>query len=116
MYRVVVVGRTPSPIHKSVVYSSNSNERRANLTWAEVTVLEALDYFIYTEEPWDECVERLVCGESAARLPGWGNQILVRGEALQWALETEKKQTAEKSWKVDDLAYALENSESKKVA
>ncbi len=103
----------PRPICSTVVYSTNSNWRRTELTWAEVTVLEAIHMFEYTEEPWHECLDHLVIGISAKKL-GWGGpNILIRPQMLIWAAETERRMTVESLHRLNDIARASEHVSQK---
>ena len=83
---VAVVGRRLNPIHPTVRFYTSKNRRREHLSWAEVTVLEALTMLPYTEEPWDECLDTLERGISAQKLK-WNSPI--NPDALLWAAETE---------------------------
>ena len=101
---ITVLGRPPEPIAASIEYYSCSNDRRSRLNWTEVTVLEALTWFKYTEEPWDECLERLSSGYSAIKL-GW--ELPVRGSLLRWTVETERDRTVEVEYLIDQIAAAI---------
>ena len=108
-WNISVLGRPPKPIDSSIVYHSSSNDRRASLNWTEATVLEALTWFRYTEEPWHECLERLSSGYSAIKL-GW--ELPVRPLMLRWAAETEPDMTVEIEYKIDEIAAALPDESS----
>ena len=103
-HNICVVGRPPKPIAIELQYHTNGNDRRKSLNWTEVTVLEALSWFRYTEEPWHECLEHLCNGQSAIKL-GW--DLPVRSSMLRWAAETEKDLTVESLHKIDEIATAI---------
>ena len=103
-HNICVVGRPPKPIAVELQYHTNSNDRRKSLNWTEVTVLEALSWFKYTEEPWSECLEHLCNGQSANKL-GWN--LPVRPSLLRWAAEGENDVTVETLHKIDEIAAAL---------
>jgi len=72
---VSVLGTPPKPPHPTVVYRSNKNQRRADLNWTEVTILEAVSVAWMTEEPWHECMAMFRSGIHmsylALRVSGW---------------------------------------------
>ena len=103
-HNICVVGRPPKPIAIELQYHTNSNDRRKSLNWTEVTVLEALSWFKYTEEPWHECLERLTSGYSAIKL-GWKSPV--RASLLQWVAEAENDVTVETLHKIDEIAAML---------
>ena len=100
---VSVVGKAPLPVHPTIVYHSNSNRRRESLSWAEVTVLEAVGWFQYGGEPWSECLEMLSGRASAAEA---GTSIL-RPSMLLWASEAEKGASVEAHHRIEVIADAL---------
>ena len=61
---------------KLVEFRSRSNQARRELTWAEVSVLEALRYFEYAGCGWDGCIEWVAEGFTTQRL-GLGALIRV---------------------------------------
>lgn len=101
---VSVVGNPPAAVNPSVVYQPNNNERRKELTWTEVTVLEALLSFQFTEEPWYDCLDRLCNGESANGA-AWLSPI--RPSALQRVAEAERGATVEMLHRLDEIAASL---------
>lgn len=101
---VSALGKAPRPLDPTIVYRASANERRSGLNWSEVTVLEAICWFGFTEEPWHKCVERLASGESAART-GW--DLPIRPSRLEWAAETEKNATVEALHMAGEAAAAL---------
>lgn len=79
-YQVCAVGRAPRTRVRSCEFLSRSNEARRKLTWAEVSLLEALRFSGFAGWDWDSCVEIVADGSAAARL-GWG--ALMRRDALR---------------------------------
>ena len=106
--RISTLGTPPKPPCSTVVYSPRKNGRRAALNWTEVTVLEALSRFWYTEEPWHDCLESILSGASMDRLP-W--QAPIRPDTLRWAAETDDGMTAETLHKADEISSALNEME-----
>ncbi len=109
-------GRLPRPIGSSVFYYRNCNSRRLDLTWAEVTVLEAIPMMWYSEEPWQECLDNLVSGVSETRL-GWGSEFTnIRPQMLTWASETEAKVSADTLHRIGDVASHISRHKEVKVS
>ena len=79
-YQICAVGRAPRAQIRLCEFLARANEARRELTWAEVTVLEALRFCAYAGWDWDTCVE-IVAGGSAARRMGWG--AVMRRDALR---------------------------------
>ena len=104
---ISVLGKPPTPHHPTVKYRPNKNQRRADLSWAEVTLLEAVDFFWYSEEPWHECLDVLRSGKSMNRLP-WNVNYPVRPEKLIWAAEAEEGATVETLHMIEELADVIE--------
>ena len=102
---VSVVGRAPRPIRPTIVYHPNSNKRRESLSWAEVTVLEAVGMFKYGGEPWSECLETLTERASTAKA---GVQNILRPSMLLWAAETEKGASVEALHLIEVIADTLQ--------
>lgn len=98
----------PKPPHRTVVYRQSTNQRRAELNWAEVTVLEALSTVWMTEAVWHECLESMRDGRFAAYLK-WG--LPVRADMLEWAAETEDGMTVETLHLVDEVVAAINSAE-----
>ncbi len=101
---VSVVERRLQPLDPTVRYFTNMNRRREFLSWAEVTMLEALAMVAYTEEPWDDCLGMLETGVSASRLK-WDSPI--RPDALVWAAETEGKGGEDTMRRAQEASKAL---------
>ena len=63
------------------------NEARRYLTWAEVSLLEALRFSTYASWDWDDCIEIVNDGTAASRL---GAGAFLRSEALREVGEGER--------------------------
>jgi len=101
---ISVLGTPPKSPHPTVVYKSRKNQRRSELNWTEVTILEAVGACWMTEEPWHECLERFRNGISMRRLP-W--QARIRSEKLRWAAETEDDVSVESLHLVQEVSSAV---------
>ena len=88
--RIAAVGRAPRANVRACEFSSRANEARRELTWAEVTVLEALRYSTFAEWAWDECVAIIADGSAMRRL---GPDAQVRRDALREVGEREPRAT-----------------------
>lgn len=98
----------PKPPHSTVVYKPRGNRRRVELNWSEVTILEALGFFWYTEEPWHECLSGVSDGSAMDRLP-W--RAPIRSDMLRWAAETEDGATVETLHMVNEISAVLKEME-----
>ena len=85
--QVCVVGRAPRATLEFCEFLSRANEARRELTWAEVTLLEALRYFRFAGYDWDECVECVAEGTTTNRL---GAGALIRAAELRRVGELER--------------------------
>lgn len=85
--QVCVVGRAPRANMRFVEFRSRANQARRELTWAEVSVLEALRYFAYAGYEFDECVDWVARGYTTHRL---GPGALIRAAELRRVGETER--------------------------
>lgn len=85
--QICVVGRAPRATLKFCEFVSRSNQARRSLTWAEVSLLEALRYFRYAGYEWDECVEWVAEGFTTQRL---GSGALIRASELRRVGEMER--------------------------
>lgn len=101
---VSVLGRPPASPDPSIAYVSKRNDRRAGLNWTEVTVLEALELFWMSGEPWHECLEGIRSGRYAERLR-WTS--VIRPQRLQWAAETEEGVSVETLHRVEEIVEVL---------
>ena len=86
--QISVVGRAPRSAVRFCDFLSRSNEARRELTWAEVTLLEALRFSPYAGWEWDTCVEIVSDGSAVKRL---GPDALMRRDALREAGESEPR-------------------------
>lgn len=84
-------GNVPTPPLPGLVYLRRSNQRRAELNWAEVTVLEALrDYTILGNHEtvdrfeWEQAMATFVCDRKWRQ---YGSQL--RLDRLEWAAHGE---------------------------
>lgn len=73
-------------------YVRRRNPRRAELSWLEVSVLEALSMLDFVEYPWERCMKRLADGTSSAVIRGWDGLC---SERLVWAAETDDLVTSD---------------------
>ena len=86
-YQICVVGRAPRSQVRFCEFLSRSNEARRDLTWAEVTLLEAVRFSAYAGWDWDACVEIVADGSAVSRL---GADALIRRDALIGVGESER--------------------------
>ena len=86
--RIATVGRAPRVNVRACEFSSRANEARRELTWAEVTVLEALRCSTFAGWDWDECVGMIADGSAMMRL---GTDAQVRSSALREVGEREPR-------------------------
>ncbi len=101
---ISTLGTPPKPPHPTVVYIPRKNQRRSDLNWTEVTILEAVSVCWTTEEPWHECLERFRNGISMGRLR-W--QAPIRADKLEWAAETDDGATVETLHMVQEISSAV---------
>lgn len=101
---VSVLDRRLQPISPTVQYFTSRNTRREHLSWAEVSILEALALIDYAEEPWNRCLDFLAEGRSASRF-NW--DFLVRPDLLLMAGETEDGNTADTLHLIGEICEVL---------
>ena len=107
--------RLPKPIEPSISFVPNENHRRLYANWGEVTVLEGLNMLKYSEELWQDCLERIVTGHSANKL-GWpSNRSEIRPDMLYWVCETEPNATADTQHRVGQIVKALNRTTEEKI-
>ena len=84
--KVAVVRRRLKPTETWVRFIRRENLRRMELTWLEVSVLEALALLDFVEYPWERCIEHLASG-----LSGWsiGGSGVFRPDMLVWAAQAD---------------------------
>ncbi len=105
---ISTLGPPPKPPHPTVIYKQRNNQRRAELNWSEVTVLEALGMLWMTEALWHECLESIHNGRFTTYLR-WG--LPIRANMLEWAAETEEDMTVESLHQVGEVAAAINKAE-----
>lgn len=89
-YGFAVVGRPPTSPWGSVSFHRRSNAARSVLSWAEVTLLEAVRSFGFLEcVPWGEATAMLEQGVCQERL---GEGVVLRGDRLASVGEAERSQ------------------------
>lgn len=92
-YDFAVVGRPPTSPWKFARFQRRSNESRLELSWAEVTLIEAIRAFGILEcISWDAAMDMLRAGVSQQRL---GTSALFRQDALLAAGADEQSQPRE---------------------
>lgn len=84
--RIAVVRRRLRPTEPWVRFVRRENLRRLELTWLEVSVLEALAWLEFVGQPWEQCLHMLASGISGRRVGGSG---VFRPDRLAWAAETD---------------------------
>ncbi len=84
--KVAVVRRRLRPTESWVRFIRRENLRRMELTWLEVSVLEALALLDFVEYPWERCMEHLASGLSGRNIGGSG---VFRPDMLVWAAQTD---------------------------
>ena len=89
--RVCVVGKAPEPVDVCAEYFLRSNRRRLELTWAEVSMIEAVSDFWISEVSWDEALRKVDRDVHISRL---GHDAVIRSEVLRWGAAGEKEQPA----------------------
>ena len=87
-YQICAVGRAPRTRIEGCEFLARANEARRELTWAEVTVLEALKFFRFAGWDWDTCVEIVADGSAAQRM---GQGAVMRRDALREVGELEPR-------------------------
>ena len=79
--------RQTAPLDRFTAYVHRpANQRRERLSWAEVSLIEAVQHFGLSEEEWDDAVELVADGTSIAKLY---YPSTIRADAVCWAAETE---------------------------
>lgn len=86
---VCCFGKPPRSPWPHTRFVERLNERRADLTWAEVALLEALRLFDYSDIDWDEAVGIIASGDYLGRLR---YDAEVDRDRLHWAAEGERRQ------------------------
>lgn len=106
-YSISVLGRRPKPDGaRAVRHYPSDNQRRQELNWSEVTLLEALGLLAFVDGPWADCVDFLASGGSATRFD-W--HFETRPERLLWAAETETGNTVDLVYRLEQIAEAVQS-------
>lgn len=101
---VACLSRPPKSPWMQTRFVERSNERRAELTWAEITLLEALRMFDRSDIDWDEAVEVITSGDYLSRLR---YDAEVDSERLAWAAAGELRQPAVFHGRTDEICSAM---------
>lgn len=105
-YDFVTLGRPPTSPWGHVRFRRRSNVARASLTWYEVTLMEAVRSYGWTEcLPWHEALALLDEGRCHARL---GASAAFRGQEMLLAAETEFGQPPEFRRRLHEAVEALD--------
>ena len=107
--QICVVGRAPRSSVRLCEFLARSNEARRELTWAEVTVLEAVRFADYASWDWETCVAMVAEGAAATRL---GAGAYIRGEALAAVGESERRAGARFRQRLRELTASLRQTVS----
>ena len=102
--KIAVVRRRLKPTLPCVRFVRRSNERRLELNWTEVSILEALALEMFMEYPLDLRLERLASGRSIAKVGCAGP---VRLDRVAWAAETDDLATPDLLCSVRELRDLL---------
>ncbi len=102
--QVCVLGRRLTPIDACIVYLTRHNPMRVLLTWAEVSMLEAVSHFELAEIGWAEALRKVREEVCLGRL---GDGALIRREPLREVAHTERGKPAVFHERVEDLCDLL---------
>ena len=103
------VARPPRSPWRHTRFVQRSKERCRELSWAEVTLLEALRMFDHSDLDWDAALETVSCGEYLGRLR---YDAEVDSERLRWAAHGEARQPNAFRERADSLCSALPRFDS----
>ncbi|WP_419944083.1 hypothetical protein [Candidatus Poriferisodalis sp.] len=106
---VCCLGRPPRSPWPHTRFVERLNERRADLTWAEVALLEALRLFDYSNIDWDEAVGVIASGDYLCRLR---YDAEVDRDRLRWAAEGERRQPHAFHARVAELCASIPEFDS----
>ncbi len=84
--RFATMGQATAPDRCTAYVRRASNPRRGRLSYAEVTLIEAVQHFGLSEEEWDDAVELVADGTSLAKM---FYPSTIRAGVVRWAAETE---------------------------
>lgn len=77
------------------------HERRMRLSYAEVTVIEAVRHFYFAKVSWDDAVGSAAGGTSSSRL---SYPSVIRSEAIRWAASSENPRQLD-PYGTDDVPF-----------
>ena len=103
------VGRPPRSPWGHTQFVQRNNERRSELSWAEVTLLEALRMFDHGDLGWEPAVEMISSGHYFGRLR---YDAQVDSRRLRWAAGGEARQPSIFHERADSLCSALPEFDS----
>ena len=103
------VGRPPRSPWEHTRFVQRNNERRRELSWAEVTLLEAVRMFESGDLDWDEAVEVITSGDYLGRLR-YGAEVDT--ERFRWGAEGEIRQPNAFHSRVEDLSASMPDHDS----
>ena len=106
---VSCLGRPPKSPWEHTRFVQRNNERRSELSWAEITLLEALRMFDHSDLEWAEAVEVITSGDYLGRLRF---NAEVAGERLRWGAIGEIRQPAAFHERVEQLCAVLPAQDS----
>ncbi len=102
--QVCVLGRRLTPIDACITYCTRHNPNRALLTWAEVSMLEAVIHFELAEIGWAEALRKVARDVCLSRL---GEGAVIRSEPLREVAHTERGKPALFHERVEELCDLL---------
>lgn len=102
--KIAVVRRRLKPTESWVRFVRRENLRRLDLSWLEVSLLEALPQERYMEYPWELRRERLLSGLSGASI---GCPDGLRMDRLAWAAETDDLATPDLLGRIAEIRDEL---------
>lgn len=104
-YDFAVLGRPPQSPWRHFRFCRRSNAERAALTWAEVTLMEAIRAYGQIDcIPWDEALQSLASGRCQERMR-LGR--LIRGDEMLRVSESEQCQPADFHRRMAEASEAL---------
>lgn len=105
--KIAVAGRQLRSPVPSVDYLVRKNSRRRDLTWTEVSVLEALAAAEMIEYDWSECMRILGKGWSGNAVGGETVEGVFRPAAVVWAAETDDLVSPDLVVRADEIMRAF---------
>lgn len=104
---VAVVRRQIKPPNAITRYVIRRNRRREELTWTEVSVLEALAEEEMIEYDWEDRVETLANGWSGCGIGGLTREGVFRPAAVVWAAETDQIASVDLIVRAEELMRSM---------